>query len=80
MRLHFQIKDVHAMSLQRAHRIERPNCCLELKRTGVYNKAEEEINEVILECKDKEDKEQWLNEINECIKKINVDFTFANKF
>ena len=76
MRFYFQIKDVHAMSLARAHRIERSYCCLELqRRTG----GVEEINEVILECKDKEDKEQWLNEINECIKKINVDFTFANK-
>ena len=72
MRYRFQIKDLHAMSLARAHRIERSYCCLELQRTG----GVEEINEVILECKDKEDKEQWLNEINECIKKINVDFSF----
>ena len=76
MRFYFQIKDVHAMSLARAHRIERSYCCLELQRT----RGVEEINEIILEYKDKEVKEQWLNEINECIKKINVDFTFANKF
>ena len=69
----FQMKDVQATPLKRALRIERAYLCFELGRTHCYNSNEEEHKEVILECINKEDKQEWLDIIQEGINKMNPD-------
>ena len=64
------MKDVQAMPLNRALRIK-------LERTHCYNSNEEDHKEVILECIDEEDKQEWLDIIQEGIDKMNPDDVFA---
>ena len=65
--------DVQATPLKRALRIERAYLCFELGRTHCYNSNEEEHKEVILECINEEDKQEWLDIIQEGINKMNPD-------
>ena len=67
------MKDVQATPLKRALRIERAYLCFELGRTHCYNSNEEEHKEVILECINEEDKQEWLDIIQEGINKMNPD-------
>ena len=69
----FQMKDVQATPLKRALRIERAYLCFELKRTHCYNSNDEEHKEVILECIDEENKQEWLDIIEEGREKMNPD-------
>ena len=76
----FQMKDVQAMHLKRAMRLERSHCCVELERTHCNNRNEEDHKEVILECTDETNKQEWLDTIQEHLKKIRTDFSFVRKF
>ena len=67
----FQMRDVQATPLKRALRIERAYLCFELKRTHCYNSNDEEHKEVILECIDEENKQEWLDIIEEGREKWN---------
>jgi len=69
----FKMKDMQATPLKRALRIERAYLCFELGRTHCYNSNEEEHKEVILECINEEDKQEWLDIIQEGINKMNPD-------
>ena len=79
MSLTFQMKDVQAVPLNRAMRLERSYCCFELERTHCNNSNEEDHKEVILECIDEENKQEWLDTIQEHLKKIRTDFSFVRK-
>ena len=69
----FQMKDVQAVPLKRAMRLERSYCCFELERTHCNNSNEEDHKEVILECIDETNKQEWLDTIQEHLKKIRTD-------
>ena len=73
------MKDVKATPLKRALRIERAYLCFELGRTHCYNSNDEEYKEVILECIDETNKQEWLDTIQEHLKKIRTDFSFVRK-
>ena len=75
----YQMKDVQAVPLKRAMRLERYYCCFELERTHCNNSNEEDHKEVILECIDEENKQEWLDTIQEHLKKIRTDFSFVRK-
>ena len=67
------MRDVQAMPLKRAVGLERYYCCFELERTHCNNSNEEDHKEVILECIDEENKQEWLDTIQEHLKKIRTD-------
>ena len=69
----FQMKDVQAVPLKRAMRLERSYCCFELERTHCNNSNEEDHKEVILECIDETNKQEWLDIIEEGREKMKPD-------
>ena len=44
---------------------------------GKWKSNEEDHKEVILECIDEENKQEWLDTIQEHLKKIRTDFSFV---
>ena len=67
------MKDVQAVPLKRAMRLERYYCCFELERTHCNDSNEEDHKVVILECTDETNKQEWLDTIQEHLKKMETN-------